>query len=343
MGKKVQVATMGVRKMAIISTKVGLIGAAGMALVGGAWAFSGGSEEGDADNAETAFEAEAPADDGLSEVRPALNPALKGSGLRMDVSITAGRNRAVANLILSNNAFKGFTNNTESSAPATNTAFDTATDASGGPASDEPTNANENHEVIYDIIDNKRVLVDHGRKTYREETMAEKPKVPFGLDQRKISKSAKPEQEAALRKLMGQMTQARLDPKREIKLGEGTGESTGVRVSDLTIDCGWMILMRAGGPIGKVCLALDSDVPLASELRATLLKMPLPAADENDYLSYLRQIAVLRRERFPLIVRFEDEYNEDNFQEWRVEGTSRVDLDPSGFEPPKGYIRRDPR
>ena len=170
--------------------------------------------------------------------------------------------------------------------------------------------------------------------------MSDQSKIPFGMGNRKIAKNAKPEQEAALRKLMGQMTKARLDPKREIKLGNATGETGAVTVNSITIDCNWNIINRAGGPIGKVCFAPDNDVPLATNFRATLLNMPLPAANKNDSTSYLRQIAVRRKASFPVVGRFEDELNEDNFDEWRVMGINRTTLDPDAFEPPKGYIRR---
>ena len=287
------------------------------------------------------FEAEDLDGDGLPET-PALHSAMEGTNLKMEIDIEAGRRRAVGILLLSNERFQGFTNDTESSAPGgtSTSAIDSAADGQG---LDEPNNANENHEVIYDMIDNKRVLVDHGRREIRETVLVDKPKVPFGMGDGKVSENASPEQQTALRGLMAKMTKARLDPKREIKLGEATGEAGTVTVNSITIDCNWNIITRAGGPIGKVCFAPDSKVPLASDLRATLLKMPLPAADEDDYLSYLRQIAALQKARFPLMIRFEDELNPDNFEEWKVKGTSRANLDPSGFEPPRGYIRRDPR
>ncbi|MGD2133957.1 MAG: hypothetical protein PVI23_14275 [Maricaulaceae bacterium] len=154
----------------------------------------------------------------------------------------------------------------------------------------DPVDANTRAEVVYDLGAGRRIEIDHDNRTFHVADMTYTMDNPGASIIAGAPEGAQPDQTAALSNLLNQFTRPRLNPQDEITT-TATGETGTVVINGRAVDCLWHTLSRMGGEYGRACLADPDHVPNGPAVFLLIRGLPLEAADKDDIVSTMRQLA----------------------------------------------------
>ena len=144
--------------------------------------------------------------------------------------------------------------------------------------------------------------INLAREDYTEEPMVIVASNPYSTIRNQAPDELSERDDAALRELGNMLSRPRLSPRDELKLGDPDPEMPGIIMREPPFPCEWYTILKMGGPYASVCFASDGDVPMAADIRAALLQVPLEGAGGDDLIAMLRQLIELRQDRVPVAI-----------------------------------------